>query len=441
MKRAPRRRRHAPKLKRDIDFLTAVFYGVGIILGAGVYALIGEAAGLAGNALWISFIMGALVASFTGLSYMELISMFPRAAAEYVYVKNAFRNRMLAFNVGWVAIISSIIATSAVALGFAGYFNALTGLPIVPVAVALVAVMSAVNYAGIKESSRMNMVFCGIELCGLLIVVATAMVFGGSSVASVDYFEMPRGISGVLGAAALMFFAYLGFEELANLAEETKDARRTLPKALLVSVAVTTALYIMVGISVVSLVGWQELAASNAPLALAVSTLFGDNAFLLMSVIALFAISNTVLVGLIVSSRTIFGMAASGSLPRFLAKVDRSRGTPWAAIAVSMAVSIAFIFTGRIALVASVTDIGVFYMFFFVNAAVVALRYKIPNARRAFRTPLNIGKMPLTPLFGMVSIVLLASHLQMDALLAGVGLVVAGTAAYVLLDRRNRLRI
>jgi len=116
-------------LKREVSFFAATVYGIGIILGAGVYALVGEAVGLAGNSVWLSFVLAAVVSAFTGLSYMELISIFPQSAAEYIYVKNAFNNKLLAFNVGWIEIFADIISTSAVALGFAGYLYALSGAP------------------------------------------------------------------------------------------------------------------------------------------------------------------------------------------------------------------------------------------------------------------------------------------------------------------------
>jgi len=432
MKPAKTRGRVKRGLRRDIGFWEATIYGVGLILGAGIYALIGEAAGMAGNALWMSFVIGALAASFTGLSYMELISMFPKAAAEYVYVKNAFRNRMLAFNIGWVEIFTDIIATSAVSLGFAGYFSALFGTPVVPVAMALIAAMSVVNFLGIRESSRMNFVFSGVELGGLLFVILLAALFGRPGMVMADYFEMPNGTTGVFGAAALIFFAYLGFEELANMAEEAKDARRMLPKALMISVAITTVLYVLVSIAVVSLAPWQELSSSSAPLALAVSKVFGDRSFWLMSVIALFATANTVLIGLIVGSRFIYGMAKDGSLPARLADVHRKRGTPWVAVAAAMLLAMAFVLLGNIGIVASVTDMGTFYIFSLVNAAAIALRYRMPGARRPFRTPLNLGRFPLVPAAGLLFTIALASHLRVDAILIGTGLVLTGAVVYML---------
>lgn len=229
---------------------------------------------------------------------MELISMFPQSAAEYIYVKNAFKNDILSFSIGWIEIFTDIIATSAVALGFGGYFQELFGTPIILTAIVLIILSSLVNFLGIKESARINVVFSIVEIVGLLFVVILALYFGRHG--SVDYLEMPNGITGTLSATALIFFAYIGFEDLANISEEVKNPRRNVPRALLASVIITTIIYVTVGTADVSLVRWEDLAASQAPLAFAVSSILGDQASWIISIIALFATSNTVLVGLIV---------------------------------------------------------------------------------------------------------------------------------------------
>lgn len=421
-------------LKRDVTLGTAILYGVGIILGAGVYALVGEAAGLAGNSLWISFVLAAAVSAFTGLSYMELISMFPRSAAEYTYVKNAFKNNLLAFNVGWIEIFADTIAASAVSLGFAGYFHVLFGTPIILTAIVLIFIMSVVNFWGIKESSRLNVVFTLVEIAGLVVVVMLALVYG--KFGSVNYLEMPRGVTGTLSAAALIFFAYIGFEDLANISEEVKDARKTVPKALLASVVITTVIYVLVSMAVVSLVDWQDLAASKAPLALAVSSVLGGQGFWMMSIVALFATANTVLLTLIVSSRMMYGMGRDRSLPEALSKIHKKRRTPYVAVLVTMILAMAFVLFGHINIVASITDVGTFYIFIFVNASAIMLRYRMPKVKRLFRTPLNIGRFPLIPFFGLLSSLILVSHLKIEAILIGAGMALAGVVVYLVYKRK-----
>ena len=165
-------------LKRELGLFEATVYGVGIILGAGIYALIGEAAGLTGNSVWLSFVVGAIVASFTGLSYAELATMIPKAAAEYVYLRKA-GSKMLGFLIGWLIIFTGVASAATVALGFGGYFKGLFELPIVFTAAALIGILSYINFLGIKQSSRFNVIFTAVEVIGLVMVIVLGLtVFG-----------------------------------------------------------------------------------------------------------------------------------------------------------------------------------------------------------------------------------------------------------------------
>jgi APA family basic amino acid/polyamine antiporter len=409
-------------LKREIGLFSLILYGVGIILGAGVYALIGKAAGMAGNSVWASFIVAAIVGSFTGLSYAELTSVFPKEAAEYVYVKNAFKNNMMAFLIGWIEICADMIAASAVALGFAGYFSAIFGTPIVLTAIGLLAVLSLVNFWGIKQSTKINVICSLVEVGGLILVI----LLGARYFGSVNYFDTPYGFTGILGASALIFFAFIGFEDIANVSEEVKNPRKNLPKSILASIAITTILYVLVSIAVVSVVDWHELATSTAPLATVASNVFGPNAFFIMSFIALFATGNTVLVLLIVGSREIYGIARDGILPKILSRLNKKRGTPYVSILFVAAVTILFVFLSDIKIVASITDFGTFLVYIFVNASVIILRYTKPNIKRPFKLPLSIGKFPIISFLGLTTSVLLMLNLEPFTVLLGLALLATG---------------
>jgi hypothetical protein len=252
--------------------------------------------------MWLSFTIAAAIATFTGLSYAELTSMFPKSAAEYVFVKNAFKSNLAAFVAGWLITFVAIVSAGAVATGFAGYLSGLfPQLDPVLSAIALVVVLSIINFIGIRESVWMNTAFTLVELAGLAIIVLAALFFGSFS--NVDYYEVPPvvgasfslSVGAILGAAGLAFFAYFGFENLANISEETKNATRTIPRALMISIAITTAVYIIVALSAIALVGWEELSLTEAPLALAAEKAFGRSGLTALSGIALFATSNTVL--------------------------------------------------------------------------------------------------------------------------------------------------
>lgn len=425
----------ASRLKREISLFSAIIYGVGIILGAGIYALVGEAAGIAGNAVWASFLLAAIVSSFTGMSYMELVSVFPKAAAEYVYVKKAFNRKTLAFVIGFFTVAVSIISASTVSLGFGGYMQSLLGIPMIPAALGLIVLLTAINMMGISKSSKMNIIFTAVEIAGLVIIICIAFFSG--SVGSVNYFETPAGITGIISAAALIFFAYIGFEELANITEEVKNPRRNVPIALIASVIITTVLYILVSVSVVSLMNWEDLGCSTAPLSDAASAVLGGNSFTMMSVIALFATANTVLISFIVASRAIYGMSRDSSMPKVLCRVSAKTGAPWVALLVVMAASLAFVMIGDIKTVASITDFGVFLIFISVNISAIVLRYRMPNLKRRFKTPLNIGKFPLIPLFGLLSSLLLLSHLSVESLIVSALMVVVSVLLYTLYEKRR----
>jgi len=415
-------------MRPKIGLFAVTSWGVGIILGAGIYVLVGEAAGVAGNSVWLSFIIGAMVASLTGLSYAELSSVFPKDAAEYVYVKIACGCEILSFMVGWLTILTGIIAASTVALGFAGYLQGLFGFPRVLAALILIAVLSYINFLGIKESTRMNILFTLVEATGLVLLIA----IGLGSLGNVNLLEAPNGSSGILSAAALIFFAYLGFEDIVNIAEETKKPEKTIPKALILSILITTVLYVLVALISVSLVDWQTLGLSNAPLASAASQVLGENAFTVMSVIALFATSNTVLIMLVVGSRMIYGMAKEGAFPIILSRVDPKKETPRLAILVTMFVSIIFLFMGDLELVAALTSFGAFITFAFVNISLIYIRYRRAELERPFQAPLNIGKFPVTGFLGLLTCLFLVSQFNTTVILSGSIFLFAGVVLYKL---------
>ncbi len=236
-----------PKLKRALGFWQVTISGAGIILGAGIYALIGVAAGVAGPALWLSFLIAGLIALCTGLSYAELASIFKGNAAEYDYTKKAF-NKRFAFIIGTMMIFAAIFTGATVAIGFGGYFATLFNTPILLTAMALIVALSLINLSGIKESTIFNIVLTVIEALGLLIIIALGIKYWGS----VNLLSMPNGFSGVLQASALVFFSFVGFESIVKLTEETKDPVKNVPKAVIASVIFSTVIYVLVAISAVS---------------------------------------------------------------------------------------------------------------------------------------------------------------------------------------------
>jgi APA family basic amino acid/polyamine antiporter len=421
-----------PELKRTLGLFQVILYGVGLILGAGIYVIIGDVSAIAGNAMWISFLLAAIIAALTGLSYAELASMFPKSAAEYMYVKHAFNRNFIAIFVGCLTIFVAITSAATVAIGFSAYMSIFLpySYPVIS-SVILVTVLSAVNLYGIRESIWTNSIFTFIEILGLVIIaVAGVLLFNETNL---NLLEFPSVVEPTLGSAffailtstALVFFAYYGFENIANLSEETRNPTRTIPKGLVVSIIITSILYIVVAVSSISVVGWKELSASEAPLAVVASRAFGNQGILLLSIIALFATTNTVLMMLVSGSRIIFGMARDGSFPSVFGSVHRLRRTPWvASLIVMILVITAIVLTsGNIIIVASLSVFGIFIVFAFVNLSVIWLRFKQPDMNRAFKSPFRIRGFPVLAGLGLFTVTLMKIQFDMVIKISGLVLI------------------
>ncbi|QLH07791.1 APC family permease [Nitrosopumilus ureiphilus] len=413
------------ELKRHMGLFHLTMYGVGLILGAGIYVLIGEAVGIAGDSVWIAFALGSIVALFAGLSYAELSSVFPKAAAEYVFIKNAFKNNFFAFIIGWLTAITSIITAATVALGFGGYFAEFVDIPIITSAMGLLIILSIVNFVGIRESSWTNTIFTIIEASGLILIIIIGFTF--SSPEPVNYLESPSGFTGIAIAFVLIFFAFIGFEDMANIAEEVRKPRKTIPRAIILSVLISGIIYILVSLAVVRVVNWEELATSAAPIALVAERGLGSEAHILLSSIALFAITNTVLITLVAGSRMFYGMAREKVFPSILGKIHFKTKTPWIAVFMILIISLAFTLIGDIVIVANITVFAIVITFAAVNLAVIVLRYTEPDMERKFRIPINIGKFPILPLFGLGISIYMGFQFEIEVVL--VGLVIIGIGA------------
>ena len=423
------------ELKRHIGLFQLTMYGVGLTLGAGIYVLIGEATGFAGNSVWISFLLGTIVAMFAGLSYAELTALFPKAAAEYTFVKHAFKNNFLAFIIGWLTAITSMITAATVSLGFGGYLAQFVNLPITISAILLIVGLSVVNFIGIKESAWANTIFAIITAGGLVLIIFLGMTY--ETTEPIDYFEMPNGSIGIILAFVLIFFAFIGFEDMANVAEEVKKPKKTLPRAIVLTVIITGIIYLLVSLSVVRVVNWEELGQSAAPLAAVAERSLGIGGSITLSAIALFATASTVLITLVAGSRILYGMAKSKSLPLSLCKIHSKTKTPWIAVIGILITSMAFALIGDIVIVANITVFAVVITFATINLSVIVLRYTEPKLERSFRVPVNIGRFPLLPLFGFGVTIYMAIQFEMEVMLVGLAIIAAGALFYVIFNRKQ----
>lgn len=389
------------ELRRELGLFEVTVYGVGLILGAGIYAILGEAAGLAGESIGAAFLLAAAVATPTGLSYAELASVYPEEEGDYLYVREAFGSEALSGVTALLRTFVGVVSAAAVALAFAGYLSSFVRVPAVPVAVALVAAAGAVNFWGIEFTSRLNLLFTAVEVAGLLVVVWV----GAPTWGTVDALQAPNGVSGVVRAAFLVFFAYIGFGSVVNVSGEVTDARRTVPRAILLAIGTTTVLYVAVGVSAVGVVDWQVLGRSASPLATVAAAGWGPVAFTAVGVVALFSTTNTVLILQVSTSRLLFGVAKEEyrALPSVLSRVHTGRQTPYVAVAAVAVATAAFTVLADVGQVASLANFALLVVFALVNAALLRLRYARPDAARPFRAPLNVGRLSLTAVAGLLA--------------------------------------
>jgi APA family basic amino acid/polyamine antiporter len=422
------------RLRRVLGPLEVTASGVGIIIGAGIYVLLGAATSHAGNAVWMSFAVAAVLCGLTGLSYAELASMFPNAGAEYDYTRRVFPQR-LAFLVGWTMVVGLMIAAAAIAVGFAHYLRFFVSLPLGATAVALLIFDTAIALAGIHRSARLTVVLSALQVAGLLVVIAIGATHLGSRSVTSD-----ASVSGVMGGAALVFFAFIGFDEVITLAEETRDPTRTIPRALLAALGISSVLYMAVAIAAVSVIGVDALASSTRPLADVMAHVLGGRAEAAVAVIALITTTNTSLLALTAASRLTYGMADAGALPATAATISRRNQVPAVAIVTVATGAIAFAAAGDLHLIASVTDFAVYVVFLAVNTAVIILRRRAPDTPRPFRTPGSIVGIPALPVAGSIAAIAMVPQLEIRALWLGAAWLLVGWIAGHFLDRSHPAR-
>lgn len=420
-----------PELKRTLGLFSLTFYGVGMILGAGIYSVIGKAASLAGHSLWVSFLIASVSAALSALSYAELSTLVPKAGAEYAFLSYTFPSRKwLATLSGLMMSFSAAATAAAVALAFAGYLSHFVSFPNEWVAAVLLIIFTGLNVYGIQESSRLNVIFTVIEAAGLIVIIW----LGFNSGSLTEPFSEPV-TSGVFPAASLVLFAFLGFENLVNFTEEAKRPTRDIPIAILLSLAVSTILYILVSLAAVSLVDPTELAKSSAPLmdaAMKQSVFLGDT----LGAIALFSTANTVLIALLAGSRIFYGMANGNDVPKVFKKIHKNRKTPYLASLLIMVMAMFMIPIGKVDIVASISSFATIISFVLVNVSVIVLRYSHPDQQRAFRIPLAIGRLPIFPVLGLVASGLLIFEFQMEVYKLMAGFWIIGLIVWIAFRRR-----
>ena len=422
-------------LTRSLSLTQLIFYGVGTIVGAGIYTIIGSAAGLAGKALWVSMLFAGAAAFLTALSYAELISMLPKAGAEYQFLKAAFpRFPLISFLAGFLIALNAAATSATVSLAFAGYLKVFVDVPAPLTALALLSLCTALNIAGIRQSTWVSIGMIVIEVGGLVLLIVMGLTQGDAGAA----ITLPTfgDTSGIFAATALVFFVYIGFEDVANLSEEAKNPRIDVPRALLWSVAITSVVYMLVVWAVFAVMEPSQLAQSDSPLTAAgraVAPWLGQT----LAVTAMFATASTALISLVSISRLLFGMARDGDMPRVLAKTLTRRKTPWVAALVLYAFACALLPLGEVRIIASISALGILVVFVGVHSAVLVLRFKAPEHERPFRSPLAIGRLALLPPLGIAISLALMTQFEPIVYAVTAAAVAFGVAVYWATRKRS----
>jgi APA family basic amino acid/polyamine antiporter len=381
-----------PKLHRSIGPTQLALYGLGSMLGAGIYGLIGQAAGIAGNAVWLAFIASLVVALLTALSYASIISRYPRAAGAAYVTQRAYKIPMLSFVVGIAVVCSGLTSVATQSRVLAANIAQMFGWQSIPVefiAVGFLLLLAGIAFRGIRESMWVNVLCTIIEAAGLLIVIAVGFSYWGS----VNLLEVPTGLGSdaffliILNGAVLTFFAFLGFEDTINVAEECRDPETTMPIGLIAAMVMAAILYIAVAITAVSVVPYGELAKAPSPLTAVVGKAAPAFPAFVFTFITIFAVANTALVNYVTASRLVYGMSRQGLLPTFLGRVHQSTKTPHVAIFVLFAVLAPLALYGTIGNLAAATVLLLLTVFCVVNAALVVLQRRKSEPHGKFEVP------------------------------------------------------
>ena len=390
-----------PALNRVMGSKLLFFFVLGDILGTGIYTLTGNVAGKVGGALWLPFLAAFVVAFLTAFSYLELVGKYPRAAGAALYTNRAFNIQFLTFLVAFTVMCSGITSASTAAHGFGGtYLPQSFDIEISPWVVAIIAVvfmlaLAAINFIGVSQSVKANVVLTCIELSGLLIIIGVGVwaVLQGqgepSRLTEINTHDQ-NAWAAVTAATSLAFFAMVGFEDSVNMAEECRNPVQIFPKVLLTGLATAAAIYILVAVTSSLLLSADELEAAGTSSLLKVIEV-GAPGFPLrvFAVIGLLAVINSALINMLMASRLLYGMANEGVLPRGFATVHPFRRTPWVSIGVTTGIAtllVLFVGSSAVSKLGSTTGLLLLLVFTVVNIAVLVLRRE-KMEHKHFRAP------------------------------------------------------
>lgn len=377
------------RLARKITMPMLLFYGLGNILGAGIYVLLAEVANTAGMYAPVSFLVALVIVSFTALSYGELASRYPDAAGVALYIKKGFGSTNLSVITGLTISLAALISAATIARGFAGYLSELTPLPEWIALSGLIAVLGFIAVWGIGESVAIAVILTFVEIGGLLLILwiglpaLTSLAERAHELIPPLEWDVWYGIS--LGGF-LAFYAFLGFEDMVNIAEEVKAPSQAYPKAILLSLLIATLLYLSISVVSVLLLSAQQLSATEAPFATIYTEATGRGATLI-TLISIFAIVNGALIQIIMASRMVYGISKRGWLPSILSYVSARTKTPVVSTLLVSMITLGFALWLPLVTLANLTSFLILIVFSVVNAALIRIKLRDPAPKGVYSVP------------------------------------------------------
>lgn len=390
-----------PTLRRSIGLLSLVLYGLGTTIGAGIYVLVGATAARAGIYAPAAFLFAAVVMAFSAASFAELSGRVPKSAGESAYVQRAFGQPWLTLAIGLAIILAALVASAAIGLGCAGYIGQLVALPQPLLVSFVIVVMGLIAAWGIKESVTFAAALTVLEVLGLVAIIAAGFhsnpLLLNEVPAAFPALGDGAALTGVLSASLIAFFAFIGFDDVVNLVEETVNPARTLPLAIVITLGMVTVLYFLVSLVAIDALPLQELAGSSAPITLLFERLTGWPP-LAITLIAVFATMNGVVIQIIMASRVTYGLSRGGNLPAILGRVNPATRTPLTATAVITVLSLALALFIPLDRLAEWTTQVILSVFVLVNLALVRIKLRgDPAPQGVFTVPVAV------PIAGLLS--------------------------------------
>jgi len=439
-------------LKRAIGPMQLTLLGVGSMLGAGIYGLVGKAAGVMGGAIWMGFLVAMVAALLTGISYASIASRYPKAGGAAYAAQRAYRAPWLSYLIGLAIVCSGLGSIATQAKVVAENLNTLIGLDlgysvagapaeILLIAIGFVLLVSAIVYRGISESIWANAICTVVETLGLVLIIVVGVRFWGAT----DLLEapvVPANPSGaitagiILQGSILTFFSFLGFEDMINVAEEVERPERTIPVALIAAMIIASLIYIAVSITAVSVVPWRELATAPGPLKLVVERAAPWFPAVGFTVITIAAVANTALVNYVMASRLLYGMSRQGLLPESLGRVHRRRQTPHVAIGLLLIAVVGLQFAGDISELAGATVLLLLFVFTLVNGALIVLVRREGAVEGAFNCPIWAPALGALICLVMIAARMLEGNWRSPAIAGGMILMILLLYGFTRLMRR-----